>query len=273
MNQNQYSRDMKPKIVDSHCHLDFKDFSDDLDDVIKKAKSEEVDYLLSISIDFKNFHKIHKIALKYKNIWCTTGVHPNNVPKTFSNNQIEKLISSLNQNLNKKKVIGVGETGLDFYRNIDNKKNQISFFDAHLFVSSQNNSPVIVHTRDADVDTINCIEKSCKRYNTKGLIHCFSSTRKLAEKVLNNGFYISFSGLITFKKASNLIDIVKYVPLDRILVETDAPYLAPEPFRGKRNEPSFVVQALNKIAEIKKISSYKLAKITTDNFFSLFTTT
>ena len=264
---------MKQKIVDSHCHLDFKDFTDDLDIVIKNAKSLKVEYLLSISVDFVNFENIHKIASKYKNIWCTTGIHPNNVPKKISNNEIEKLIFTLNKNLSKNKVIGVGETGLDYFRTIQNKKNQIAYFDAHLYAASENNSPVIVHTRNADADTINCIDKSFKKYCTRGLIHCFSSTKELAAKVLDNGFYISFSGMITFKKASNLLDIVKYVPLDRLLVETDAPYLAPEPYRGKRNEPSFIRQTLNKIAEIKKIDSDELAKITTNNFFTLFTNT
>ncbi len=271
MNQNQYFLDMKPKIVDSHCHLDFKDFSDDLDLVIKNAKSSEVEYLLSISIDFINFEKIYEIASKYKNIWCTTGVHPNNVPKKFTDNEIEKLMIILKKNLSKKKVVGVGETGLDFFRSSDNKNNQISYFDAHLYTAAKNDYPVIVHTREADVDTINCIDNSFKKYSTRGLIHCFSSTKELASKVLDNGFYISFSGIVTFKKASNLIDIVKYVPLDRILIETDAPYLAPEPFRGKRNEPSYVIHTLKKIAEIKKIKNDELAKITTENFFSLFT--
>ncbi len=270
MNQNNCFLDMKSKIVDSHCHLDFKDFADDLDEVIKNAKSAKVDYLLSISIDLENFENIHKIALKYKNIWCTTGVHPNNVPEKFSVEEISKLILALNKNLSKEKVVGVGETGLDFYRSIENKKNQIEFFDAHLFISAKNNSPVIVHTRDADDDTILCINKACKKYNTKGLIHCFSSTKKLAKEALDNGFYISFSGIITFSKSQSLIDIVKYVPLDRILVETDAPYLAPEPFRGKRNEPVFVKQTLKKIAEIKNINNEELALTTTNNFFSLF---
>ena len=132
------------------------------------------------------------------------------------------------------------------------------------------NYPTIVHTRNAEKDTINCIEKAVKKHSTKGLIHCFTSTMELAKKVLDKGFYISFSGIITFKKVDDLIDVVKYVPLYRILVETDAPFLAHMPFRGKRNEPSFVTHTLKKIAEIKRKNVEDMAQITTDNFFNLF---
>ena len=224
-------------IVDSHCHLDFKDFQDDLDLVIKKAYDANVKHMLSISVNLEDFNNVYKVANSYDNIYCTTGIHPNNVPENKNN---ELLFEKLSLNLNKKKVIGVGETGLDFYRNEENRINQIEYFNTHLEVSGLFNYPTIVHTRNAEKDTINCIEKAVKKHSTKGLIHCFTSTMELAKKVLDEGFYISFSGIITFKKVDDLIDVVKYVPLDRILVETDAPFLAPMPFRGKRNEPSFV---------------------------------
>ena len=254
-------------IVDSHCHLDFKDFQDDLDLVIKKAYNANVKHMLSISVNLEDFNNVYKVANSYDNIYCTTGIHPNNVPENKNN---ELLFEKLSLNLNKKKVIGVGETGLDFYRNEENRINQIEYFNTHLEVSGLFNYPTIVHTRNAEKDTINCIEKAVKRHSTKGLIHCFTSTMELAKKVLDKGFYISFSGIITFKKVDDLIDVVKYVPLDRILVETDAPYLAPIPFRGKRNEPSFVTHTLKKIAEIKKKNVEDMAQITTNNFFNLF---
>ena len=254
-------------IVDSHCHLDFKDFKDDLDLVIKKAKDVNVTHMLSISVNLEDFNNVYKLANSYDNIYCTTGVHPNNVPENKNN---EYLFEKLSLNLNKKKVIGVGETGLDFYRNEDNRINQIEYFNTHLEVSGLLNYPTIVHTRNAEKDTINSIDKAVKKHSSKGLIHCFTSTMELATKVLDKGFYISFSGIITFKKVDDLIDVVKYVPLDRILVETDAPYLAPVPFRGKRNEPSFVTHTLKKIAEIKKKNVEDMAQITTDNFFNLF---
>ena len=254
-------------IVDSHCHLDFKDFQDDLDLVIKKAYDSNVKHMLSISVNLEDFNNVYKVANSYDNIYCTTGIHPNNVPENKNN---ELLFEKLSLNLNKKKVIGVGETGLDFYRNEENRINQIEYFNTHLEVSGLFNYPTIVHTRNAEKDTINCIEKAVKKHSTKGLIHCFTSTLELAKKVLDEGFYISFSGIITFKKVDDLIDVVKYVPLDRILVETDAPFLAPMPFRGKRNEPSFVTHTLKKIAEIKKKKVEDMAQITTNNFFNLF---
>ena len=254
-------------IVDSHCHLDFKDFQDDLDLVIKKACDANVKHMLSISVNLEDFNNVYKVANSYDNIYCTTGIHPNNVPENKNN---ELLFEKLSLNLKKKKVIGVGETGLDFYRNEENRINQIEYFNTHLEVSGLFNYPTIVHTRNAEKDTINCIEKAVKRHSTKGLIHCFTSTMELAKKVLDEGFYISFSGIITFKKVDDLIDVVKYVPLDRILVETDAPFLAPMPFRGKRNEPSFVTHTLKKIAEIKKKKVEDMAQITTNNFFNLF---
>ena len=254
-------------IVDSHCHLDFKDFQDDLDLVIKKAYDSNVKHMLSISVNLEDFNNVYKVANSYDNIYCTTGIHPNNVPENKNN---ELLFEKLSLNLNKKKVIGVGETGLDFYRNEENRINQIEYFNTHLEVSGLFNYPTIVHTRNAEKDTINCIEKAVKKHSTKGLIHCFTSTMELAKKVLDEGFYISFSGIITFKKVDDLIDVVKYVPLDRILVETDAPFLAPMPFRGKRNEPSFVTHTLKKIAEIKRKNVEDMAQITTDNFFNLF---
>ena len=254
-------------IVDSHCHLDFKDFQDDLDSVIKKAYNSNVKHMLSISVNLEDFNNVYKVANSYDNIYCTTGIHPNNVPENKNN---ELLFEKLSLNLNKKKVIGVGETGLDFYRNEENRINQIEYFNTHLEVSGLFNYPTIVHTRNAEKDTINCIEKAVKKHSTKGLIHCFTSTMELAKKVLDEGFYISFSGIITFKKVDDLIDVVKYVPLDRILVETDAPFLAPMPFRGKRNEPSFVTHTLKKIAEIKKKKVEDMAQITTNNFFNLF---
>ena len=137
-------------------------------------------------------------------------------------------------------------------------------------ISGEQKYPTIIHTRDADEDTVNCVKQSVKSFNTRGLIHCFTSTKKFAQLVLDQGFYISFSGIITFKNVNDLVDVVKYIPNERILVETDSPYLAPTPFRGKRNEPSYVNYTLEKIAEIKKISKDKMAEITTKNFFTLF---
>jgi len=267
MKLNHYFQNMT-NIVDSHCHLDFKDFSDDLDVVIKSANDVKVKHMLSISVNLEDFDKVHNIAKSYENVYCTTGIHPNNVPEDNINK--DYLFEKLRLNLKKNKVVGIGETGLDFFRNEDNKFNQIEYFNIHLEASGLLNYPVIVHTRNAEKDTVSCINKAVDKFSSKGLIHCFTSTKDLAKKVLDKGFYISFSGIITFKKVDDLIDVVKYVPLDRILVETDAPYLAPVPYRGKRNEPSYVTHTLSKVAEIKNKNIEDMAQITTNNFFKLF---
>ena len=267
MKLNHYFQNMI-NIVDSHCHLDFKDFSDDLDVVIKSANDVKVKHMLSISVNLEDFDKVHNIAKSYENVYCTTGIHPNNVPEDDTNK--DSLFEKLRFNLDKNKVVGIGETGLDFFRNEDKRFDQIEYFDIHLKASGLLNYPTIVHTRNAENDTVNCINKAVDQYSSKGLIHCFTSTKDFAKKVLDKGFYISFSGIITFKKVDDLIDVVKYVPLDRILVETDAPYLAPVPFRGKRNEPSYVTHTLSKVAEIKNKNVEDMAQITTNNFFKLF---
>ena len=269
MNQKHYFQDLN-KIVDSHCHLDFKDFDNDRDKIISNAKMNNVDYFLTISVNLEDFEKVYKVTQNYENIWCTTGIHPNNV--SFKNNSIhlESIKSKILANLKNKKVVGLGETGLDFFRGKENKINQIESFMLHLFLSGDKKYPTIVHTREADDDTINCLNESVKKYSSTGLIHCFTSTKQFAKKALDNGFYISFSGIITFKNAIDLVDVVKYVPLDKILVETDSPYLAPVPYRGKRNEPSYVNYTLEKISQIKKIKKDELIKITTKNFFTLF---
>ncbi|MAI59535.1 MAG: hypothetical protein CMM92_00760 [Rickettsiales bacterium] len=269
MNQKHYFQDLN-KIVDSHCHLDFQDFDNDRDKIINNAKISNVDYFLTISVNLEDFDKVYEVTQNYENIWCTTGIHPNNVGLKINSVQFENIKRNILGNLKNNKVVGLGETGLDFFRGKENRKNQIESFMLHLFLSGDKKYPTIVHTREADDDTINCLNESVKKYSSTGLIHCFTSTKQFAKKALDNGFYISFSGIITFKNAIDLVDVVKYVPLDKILVETDSPYLAPVPFRGKRNEPSYVNYTLEKISQIKKIKKDELIKITTKNFFTLF---
>ena len=261
---------MKNSIVDSHCHLDFDVYRNDLNEVIKRARLNNVKYFLTISVDLENFKKINCLTKKYENIWCTTGVHPNNVPENINSNSTENLVEKLIINCKEKKVIGIGETGLDFYRKSNNKINQIQYFESHALVSSKTKLPLIIHTRDADNETINFFKKIKKFKNVSGLLHCFSSTISVARIALDNEFYISFSGIVTFQNVGDLLQIVKYVPLDRILIETDSPYLAPFPKRGKRNEPANVKFILEKIANVKKIDIDKIAEVTKNNFFNLF---
>lgn len=264
---------MKNKIIDSHCHLDFPNFKDDLNDIIKRAKSVGVSRFLAISINFEKFNKVLKIAKNYPGIvWCTTGLHPNNVSKKLTDIGFEEIYKNLEKNIinNKKEVIGIGESGLDFFRSNDNRKNQLGSFSIHLEVSGKTQRPIVIHSRAAEEDTICMIKKKVKYFKTKGLLHCFASSKKLAKVALDNDFFISFSGLVTFSNSYELKKIVQYVPLEKILVETDSPYLSPEPYRGKRNEPKNVIYVINKIAELKNLSTEDIAAKTTNNFFNLF---
>ena len=260
------------EVVDTHCHLDFEDFSNDLDKVIIRANKKGVKYFLTISINLEDFNKVLNVANKNKHIWCTTGIHPNNVKNDLQSSDLEKIFEELKKNVksNNKKVIGLGETGLDFYRNNENKINQLKSFDLHLELSGINQCPVIVHTRDAENETIEMLNEKVKKYNSKGLIHCFTSSKKLAKIALDNNFYISIAGIVTFKNSHDLKKIINYIPNDRLLIETDSPYLAPVPERGKRNEPSFIINTLNTISELKNMDVYELSLLTTNNFFNLF---
>ena len=267
---NHYSQDSMYDIVDSHCHLDFKHYVNDLDDVIKRAHENKVKYLMSISVDLENFQKIKNITEKYENIWCTTGIHPNHV-KFIKNFKIDKIYKELENNINNPKVIGLGETGLDKYRDDKYLDKQLESFEVHLKLSGDKNIPTIVHTRCAESETIQMLNSNVKKYNSKGLIHCFSSSKELAKVALDQDFFISISGIITFKNTSELREVVKYIPMQKLLVETDAPYLAPTPHRGERNEPSFIKHTVEQIAEIKNMEYNEVVKATTKNFFKLFT--
>ncbi len=270
MNLNKSSQELVNNIVDSHCHLDFPDYKDDINDVVNRAVLNNIKYFLTISINLENFEKIKKLTSIFPNVWCTTGIHPNNVPMQSEERILNKIFQTMELNLANKKVVGLGETGLDYYRTKDKSKVQRDFFDVHLNLSGKTNIPVIVHTRNAEKDTIDMLKTKVKKYNSKGLIHCFSSTKALAKHALDCDFYISISGIVTFKNAHEIREIIKYIPDDKLLVETDSPYLAPIPERGKRNEPSFLVHTIKKIAEIKKMSFEQVTEITTNNFFNLF---
>ena len=266
---NRYFQDSMYDIVDSHCHLDFKDYVDDIDEVIQRAITNNVKYFLSISVDLENFQKIKNITNKYKNVWCTTGVHPNHV-QLIKDFKVENIYKELENNINNPKVVGLGETGLDKYRDDKYINKQLESFEVHLKLSGEKDIPTIIHTRSADLETIQMLNSKVKEYNSKGLIHCFSSTKEMAKTALDHNFYISISGIITFKNANELREIVKYIPIEKLLVETDAPYLAPIPHRGERNEPSFIKHTVEQIAEIKNIDYDEVVKITTENFFKLF---
>ncbi len=250
-------------IVDSHCHLNFLEFKEDLDNVIENARANGIGHMLTVNTRLSESLEVQSIAEKYANVFCSVGVHPHD-SKDYNN---ANLIEQLTNHANHPKVVALGETGLDFFYNNSDRDNQISCFKIHLEAGLNLDLPVIIHTRNADKDTINCLNEYP---NTKGVFHCFSGSSEFAKQGLDHGLYISFSGIITFKKADELREVVKYVPLENMLVETDSPFLAPLPHRGKRNEPAFTRYVAELVAQIKGISLEEVAEVTTQNFFKLF---
>ena len=252
-------------LVDSHCHLDFPDFEDDMDDIVARAGEAGVSHMLSICTHVTKFDPVLAVAEQYDNIFCTVGIHPHNAAK-----EPEVTAEHLIRMARNDKVIGFGETGLDFFYDKSPRDLQKSQFKVHIEAAREAGLPLVVHTRDADEDMAEILKEETGKGAFSGLLHCFSSSRDLAETALDLGLYLSISGIVTFNKADELRKIVKEAPLDRLLVETDAPYLAPVPKRGKRNEPAFTRHIAEKIAEIKEISFEEVATATTDNFFNLF---
>lgn len=252
-------------IVDSHCHLDMLKDYDSTDNIISRAKEANVQYLQTICTRLDNFENILSIAKKYDNIFASVGIHPSEVKKVTPAKELVELASH-------EKVIGLGETGLDYFYNKEAKhqKMQRKSFKQHIIASQENNLPIIVHTRGAEEDTLGIIEEYKKGHEFPGLIHCFTASKEFAVKMLDLGIYISISGIVTFKNAIELQEVAKFVPLDRILIETDSPYLAPVPKRGKTNEPSYTKHVAEFIAQLKGISPDKVAEETTNNFFNLF---
>ena len=254
-----------PFLVDSHCHLDFPELAGDAAGVVARARNAGVGHLLTIGTKITKFDGVRAMAEKFDNVSCSVGIHPHEAgvePAT----DVGKLLALAAH----PKVVAFGETGLDFYYEHSPRADQEQSFRVHIAASRQNGLPVIVHTRDADVETATILADEMAKGAFTGVIHCFSSGPELAVKALEMGFYISFSGIVTFKKAEALREVAKTVPLDRILVETDSPYLAPMPHRGKTNEPAFVTHTAALVAGLKGVSRDELAAQTTANFFRLF---
>ena len=256
-------------IADSHCHLDYPNLYDQLDDVIKRANYNNVKYLLTISTTLESFERIKIITEKYKNIYGTFGIHPHETSKF---EQVDKnFILNLKKNFNK--IIGIGETGLDFYYKNSEIELQKKSFLKHIHASQQTSKTLIVHSREAENDTYDILSNEFKNKNFKILMHCFTGTKKFAHKLLDIGCYFSASGIVTFKKNDSLVETFKSIPNNKILIETDSPYLSPEPLRGKINEPSHLVHTLKFLAEIKKENEKTFSSLTSKNFFDLFNLT
>ena len=237
-----------------------------LKETINRANNDGVKYLLTISTEDKSFNNILKILDTYNCVYGSYGIHPHEAKK-HKEITTEDIIKKLNKN---KKIIGVGETGLDYYYNHSETKDQIESFENHIEASIKTNLPLIVHTRSAENDTFEILKKANMNKDLKILIHCFTGTKDFAFKLLDQGAYISASGVVTFNKSKELAETFKSIPADRILVETDAPYLTPEPFRGKPNEPSYIIHTVKFLSDLKNIAFTKFADQTTQNFFKLF---
>jgi TatD DNase family protein len=252
-------------LVDSHCHLDFPDYAGKVDDVVARARAAGVGVCVSIGTELKRFPGVRAVAEAHPDVWCSVGVHPHESEKELLDDAAVLIAEAAHS-----KVVGIGETGLDYYYEHSPREPQRKNFRSHIAAARTTGLPVIVHTRDADDDTIYILRDEMAKGAFTGLIHCFTGTQRLADASLELGLYISVSGIATFKNSGALRDVIKGVPLDRLLVETDAPFLAPVPHRGKTNEPAFVVHTATMLAELKGVSQDELAVATTENFFRLF---
>ena len=251
-------------MIDSHCHLDHEPLLSNINDVIKRSKEIGLKKILTISTNLKSFENIKKIIEIDEMIYGSIGIHPHESSKDIINT--DYIIDNAK---NHEKIIGVGETGLDFYYENSEKKDQIDSFTKHIEASISLNYPLIVHSRSAEKETFDILNQY-KKSNIKILMHCFTGSKEFAKKLMTLNAYFSASGIITFKNSIDLQETFKFIDKDRILIETDSPFLAPTPMRGKKNEPSYIKYTLEKLSEIKSLSFKDLEQITNKNFNNLF---
>jgi len=252
-------------LIDTHCHLDFDDFAPELDAVVERALAAGVGRMVTISTRVRQFDRILAIAEKYAPVFCSVGTHPCNAHEENDIHADDLLALTAHP-----KVVAIGEAGLDYHYTQETTPQQKQVFLTHIEAARQSGLPLVIHARAADDDMAEILTHEMGKGAFSFLLHCYSSGQRLAEIGLELGGFISFSGIVTFKNAANIREIVKIVPLERLLVETDAPYLAPVPFRGKRNEPAFVRNTANCLAEILSLSEEEISTITTNNALKLF---
>ncbi|WP_319537372.1 YchF/TatD family DNA exonuclease [uncultured Vibrio sp.] len=251
--------------VDSHCHLDklnYDDLHTSVEDVINKAKQANVTELLSVGVTLDSFPNMLEMITPYENVYASCGVHPLDVESEFS-------LETLRQHVSHDRVVAIGETGLDYHYKPETAMLQKERFEQHVELAVELNKPLIIHTRNARADTLDIL-RSGGAEKCGGVIHCFTEDLGFAEAALDLGFYISISGIVTFRQATELKEVVKNLPLDKLLIETDSPYLAPVPHRGKENQPAYVVEVAAYIAQLKAVSISEVAQKTTENFRNLF---
>ena len=254
-------------LVDSHCHLDFPDFELERDDIIARARNVGIGHMVTISTRVKQFDRIRALAEAYDTVTCSVGTHPHNADE-----ELDVTVEDLVALADHPKVVAIGEAGLDYHYDNAPREAQAEGLRRHINAARITGLPLVIHARSADEDMANILEEA---HDADGpfpmVLHCFSSGLELAQRGVALGAYVSFSGILTFKSAQELRDIAAQMPADRLLVETDAPYLAPVPHRGQRNEPAFVTKTAERLAEVRGLETEKLADLTTDNFRRLFT--
>jgi len=251
-------------LIDSHCHLYYEPYINDIEGLIDDCKKNNINKLLSISVDMRTSQENIELAAKYEEVYCSIGIHPNNVNNSFE--EFKRTMSLFNKN---KKVIGIGEAGIDLYRSKNNLSEQIKIFILHIEFCLQNNLPLIVHSRNSEKETIDILSQY-KNTNLKFILHCFNGSKEFAKNCLNLNGSLGFGGILTFKNSNELRDLCSEIPINKILLETDSPYLSPHPFRGKSNHPKNLVYIARCLSEIKKLTPDDIATITTDNFNTLF---
>ncbi len=249
--------------VDSHCHINFPDFASDTDALIARMREAQVTHAMCISVTYPEWPSVVALSERYENIYATAGVHPD-----YEDIE-EPTVASLLERARHRKVQAIGETGLDYYRLQGDLEWQRERFRTHIRAARECAKPLVIHTRSASEDTIKIMREE-KAHEAGGVMHCFTETWEVAAAAMDMGFYISFSGIVSFKNATQLHEVAQRVPLDRMLIETDAPYLAPVPYRGKRNEPSWVPHVASAVAKLRGIDAATIGSVTSANFFSLF---
>jgi TatD DNase family protein len=255
-------------LVDHHCHLDVPEFAADLDGVVGRAKAAGVGAIVSISMLMRRLGDTLRIAEAYPKVFCSVGTHPH-----YAHTELDIPVEEIVRLSAHPRIVAIGEAGLDYFYDNSPREAQMQGFRNHIAAAQETGLPLVIHARDADDDIAATLEEAMARRRFSAVLHCFTGGAELARRALDLGLYISFSGILTFKKSEALRAIAADVPLDRLLVETDAPYLAPGKYRGKRNEPAYVVETANELARVKGIAAAELARATTDNFFRLYAKT
>jgi TatD DNase family protein len=252
-------------LVDSHCHLDFPDFADELPEIVARAEGVGIGRMVTICTRVAKFPQVLAVAERFENVYCSVGTHPHN-----SHEELDVTADQLISLAAHPKVVAIGEAGLDYFYQKDHAAAQAQSLRVHVEAARQTGLPLVIHSRDADEDMAAILEDEAGKGAYPALLHCFSSGIDLMKRGVALGLYVSFSGILTFKRSEELREIARQTPMDRLLVETDAPYLAPLPYRGKRNEPSYVAHTCAVLAEVKGVSDAEMRAITTENFFRLF---